>query len=438
MLNLGYSLEEIGGLTADVMADLNRGGSLRYASDGQIAQLTAQYSKDLRVLSAITGEDARKKLEEGRKLTTQIAVRTKLMELEKQQPGVTANFIRLMGALPADMQQSFMEKFTTGAIFNKAGAQASAVSSAYQDTIVSLVTDLESGSSSISNMVRILGDTGDRFNAEISSGKFFSVGVAGLAGSVGEVNQALSGFAGLAERLSKEGVEKVLGVTDDQAKTTDDLTKKVAQLPAQMEAMRQEMEKLVMDSGALKTFGNVLGLVTDAMRDAITKLGSEVKEGMLSRIMSTGAKRAEQGATIGGSIGGAGGAVAGGVLAGGVSAGTAAIPGAALGGMGGGILGSTIGGIVGGIGGAIEGALGSGKALGGISAGPESGYLEKLHGVEAVVPLPDGRSIPVAMDSQGFEDLARLMREQIKLIQDMANTLRDSQDIQDRLLANSY
>ena len=32
---------------------------------------------------------------------------------------------------------------------------------------------------------------------------------------------------------------------------------------------------------------------------------------------------------------------------------------------------------------------------GGIASGPKSGYLAELHGREAVVPLPNGRSIPV-------------------------------------------
>jgi len=38
-----------------------------------------------------------------------------------------------------------------------------------------------------------------------------------------------------------------------------------------------------------------------------------------------------------------------------------------------------------------------GYAAGGISRGPRSGYPAVLHGNEAVVPLPDGRSIPVSM-----------------------------------------
>ena len=38
-----------------------------------------------------------------------------------------------------------------------------------------------------------------------------------------------------------------------------------------------------------------------------------------------------------------------------------------------------------------------GYATGGIARGPMSGYPAILHGNEAVVPLPDGRTIPVEM-----------------------------------------
>jgi hypothetical protein len=40
-------------------------------------------------------------------------------------------------------------------------------------------------------------------------------------------------------------------------------------------------------------------------------------------------------------------------------------------------------------------------ASGGVASGPQSGYPVALHGTEAVVPLPDGRSIPVTMQGGG-------------------------------------
>ena len=40
-------------------------------------------------------------------------------------------------------------------------------------------------------------------------------------------------------------------------------------------------------------------------------------------------------------------------------------------------------------------------AKGGVVTGPKSGYPAELHGTEAVVPLPDGRTIPVTIQSAG-------------------------------------
>ena len=40
-----------------------------------------------------------------------------------------------------------------------------------------------------------------------------------------------------------------------------------------------------------------------------------------------------------------------------------------------------------------------GFSEGGIASGPTSGYPAVLHGTEAVVPLPDGRTIPVSLRS---------------------------------------
>lgn len=40
-----------------------------------------------------------------------------------------------------------------------------------------------------------------------------------------------------------------------------------------------------------------------------------------------------------------------------------------------------------------------GARTGGVLRGPDSGYLARLHGTEAVVPLPDGKKIPVSMDT---------------------------------------
>jgi len=418
MLNLGYGLEEIGSLTAETMADLNRGGSLRYASDSQIAQLTANYSKDLRLLTAITGEDARKKTEEGRKLSSQLAVRAKLQELEKQQPGITQKFNTMVQQLGPDMAQSVVEIMTTGRIINSSGAIMAAQSQAFGEAAYGIANNLTSGNASVESFAEVVGRSGDALRGEIAAGKFKGLDIAALLSpSLSGLNQSFATFVTELDRYSTEGVRAATTATAAQATTRNEFTNQVTETIRNIESMKVKMEEIARESGALDLFSKMLVQVTTTMQDALKKLGGEVKEGLVDKTMRIG------GAALGGAVTGV---VLGGTIG-------TAIPGV------GNAVGAGVGGVVGGISaGAYEAFKGPGKALGGISAGPDSGYMEKLHGVEAVVPLPDGKTIPVSMDSGGLSDLAGLMREQIKLAQDMVITLRDSQDIQDRLLANSY
>ena len=67
-------------------------------------------------------------------------------------------------------------------------------------------------------------------------------------------------------------------------------------------------------------------------------------------------------------------------------------------GMGGGTMGKMLGL---GSGDRYGGERTKGYAYGGVAQGPESGYLAKLHGREAVVPLGNDRSIPVDLGNQG-------------------------------------
>ena len=64
-------------------------------------------------------------------------------------------------------------------------------------------------------------------------------------------------------------------------------------------------------------------------------------------------------------------------------------------------------------------------ATGGIVSGPKSGYGAMLHGTEAVVPLPDGRSIPVQTNDSGnfelqldrLDTIISVMRDQVSATQ---------------------
>jgi hypothetical protein len=61
-----------------------------------------------------------------------------------------------------------------------------------------------------------------------------------------------------------------------------------------------------------------------------------------------------------------------------------------------------------------------GYANGGVVSGPRSGYTATLHGTEAVVPLPDGKTIPVNMP-----DLSGVLNDQSDLLSGVLSTLDD-------------
>ncbi|MBV2125726.1 MAG: tape measure protein [Candidatus Thiodiazotropha sp. (ex Ctena orbiculata)] len=65
---------------------------------------------------------------------------------------------------------------------------------------------------------------------------------------------------------------------------------------------------------------------------------------------------------------------------------------------------------------------------GGISRGPNSGYPVELHGTEAVIPLPDGRAVPVTLTMNNNSN-DELLNEIRRLREDLAATRADQRTI---------
>jgi len=55
-----------------------------------------------------------------------------------------------------------------------------------------------------------------------------------------------------------------------------------------------------------------------------------------------------------------------------------------------------------------------GFAEGGIASGPVSGFATTLHGTEAVVPLPDGKTIPVETKQVGPSYDTKIMADMLQ------------------------
>lgn len=75
-------------------------------------------------------------------------------------------------------------------------------------------------------------------------------------------------------------------------------------------------------------------------------------------------------------------------------------------------------------------------ATGGVFAGPRSGYNAVLHGSEAVVPLPDGKTIPVEMPNldRSMEQQVSMLGAQLVALEELVRYMRDNNAISTRIL----
>ena len=76
---------------------------------------------------------------------------------------------------------------------------------------------------------------------------------------------------------------------------------------------------------------------------------------------------------------------------------------------------------------------------GGIATGPRSGYAATLHGTEAVIPLPDGKTIPVVMPelASGLQDQMSMMGAQLVALENLVSIMRDQTTISTKILQAS-
>lgn len=73
---------------------------------------------------------------------------------------------------------------------------------------------------------------------------------------------------------------------------------------------------------------------------------------------------------------------------------------------------------------------------GGVATGPRSGYSAMLHGTEAVVPLPDGKTIPVEMPNldRNMQEQVSMMGAQLIALEELVRYMRDNNAINTKIL----
>ena len=461
LLQLGVSFEEQAALSAEVMADMRRGRSSQLGDNKAIAQQTAEYAANLKTVAAITGEDAKSKMAEQRRASTQVAFRLKLQELEQKQPGITTKLQQAMLTMDETSKTALMQQMTIGAVVDKSANVMMAGSEAYSQKINGMANLAESGAFTTEAAQRLQAEANDKMQGDLKN--FREIGIAGMTGGLQDLNNAISGQITNMDKVTVAAVESSQKLVEAQKSSTDKLTDQTMAAAEAAQNLKVQLQEVL--TPAIAQFAKVSAEMLGAVQKQLAELGlGGTAKGEPGFFEKYGDKLKAAGM---GAMSGAGaGAQLGGL------AGTMTVPGIGT------VAGGTVGAVVGGVAGALTGWFSEkeGKAVGGIAEGPASGYLEKLHGSEAVIPLGDNKSVPVNLDisgiSKALSDMAssvagaamksspigavagavsgmfggqqetspaaELAREQISLLNEIKDILTSSKDIQQQYVYNTY
>lgn len=407
MLAMGYSYEEQGQIVAQLGAQMKSSGQdIRNLAPSELARQTKDYATNLKVISDITGQDAKKLQEKARAESMRGAIMGKLdADQQKAFKDAHATLMTLGPEAGPKMQQALMQMLAGGTVTDpviagnaEAMEMIKKTASQIQSGNVDMVVETQKSTAEFANAVRANGETATSTAALMSSS--FS-GVGKDMATFGDSIRAFSNLETDAAEKSKQNAVK-------QSEATDQVTKGYTEITASMTKFGVEMEKFT--SEHLDSYAKLLRqnaeMTMKALGEALKVLDKGVGEYAKEKAAEAGVEPDKAGNALKGAAAGAATGAAIGALAGPV--------GAAVGGV--------LGGLVGGAAGYFHkpgqtleedpnqpnfaGAMADGGV---VKARPGGAMVLTAEAGknEAFVPLPNGKSIPVEM--KGFGDLASAM-----------------------------
>jgi hypothetical protein len=384
LLNLGFSYEQQAEATIDYMSMLQSAGQLEGKKAEDLAKGTADYLVNLRAISAFTGEDVKRAQERAAAAGRQLAVNAKLMDMG---PGAVDRFNSAIKNMEPMMQQAMMEAVAfDGTVVDKNINQLFALSPSREELFRRAYADFAAGLAPeeiTRNYQRNLKELGMSM-AQESKGVASSVGAANLA------TAALTELTRMLETNLATGLKGQLALAEGARDTSTD----VKELADNMKGLNAAV------SAATIAFANSAAKLTLGLTEIINQYATT---GVSTTVAGVGGSLEQQVVENERRIADALAAIK--IFLRPSGAGprtpqeeqqeqvnrTRRIPG----------------------GEAAADAMQGGMALGGIAKGPESGFNMLLHGTEAVVPLPDNRSIPVNIKYMG-DSFATAMQAEIR------------------------
>ena len=269
LMNLGFSFKEQAQLTADVMADMNRSRGGARATDSQVQKAVVEYAKNLTIIADITGEDAKKRMEDARSSANELAFQQKLQGMSvEQQQAMTAS----MANMTAQQKKDFMETVVFGRIVNKAGAMQAAMMPSYRASV--------DESARLAKQNKLTADAQEQINAKYQKGIHDEAMGSGMQ-AVARGGMALGGeLQGMSknvleqtqfnDKYTQENIAKAKAEADRREKDNNESQDKMGaafrQAATTVNDFQTKLQGIVADS--LPAFITAIKNSTDAMLNA--------------------------------------------------------------------------------------------------------------------------------------------------------------------------
>ena len=285
LLRLGYSFEEQSELILETMADMRRGGLLQRASDAEIAKQTEEYASNLRVISAVTGEDARERMKQARDASQNMAVQQQILALQQSQPDAYQKINGMIALMPNELRKGFLQMVTLGTVVDQTTNVMMAQTPAIREALQDYVNTFNDGTISQAEAVDRVGASYGRLREGMEQslpntaaiGLAAITGVDGLIGSVSDQTGSLfNRVAGLTDETAQRARDSVNG----QARTQDDLTNSVVNTVYSMQNLRMMLQDEVLP--ALDFYADVTEQFTSWLADTLAFLKNEFGYGRSS------------------------------------------------------------------------------------------------------------------------------------------------------------
>ena len=395
---LGFGFEEQAEITATVMANIRRTG--QSFNTATLAQETQKYAENLRLISALTGEDAKAKIKQVEEQNNIAAFQAKIAELGPEQ---AARINAGMATMTELEKKNFRDRVVfNGAVINQEGAMKEASNRVAAEQGKEIYLKFLAGAFDTRSVAEIQGKYSQASIEAFKNNQ--ALNIAGMAAGDAKITAItqdnLAEFQ-RAQRITKDGVAGIIADIESGKQPGDKLTDGFITASTAAQKLAVALEDTLLP--LLSQYADVTGTMLKGIQKIVESIYGK------SAAAATGTTSTENMMNIATTGKTATGEKLGFFEQFFNTVGAAATP--------------------------VTPVIQKGKAAGGISRGPVSGYSETLHGTEAVVPLPDGRSIPVSMDSSS---ITAAVNQQSGILAEILRAMQNNNSLTSQIVQNSY